>query len=43
MKFFIIIKRDLKAIKSIDEEKHQLKIADVFDTRQNPDKIERKK
>lgn len=43
IEYFYIIVSNYKIIYSIDDEKHQIKIADVFDTRQNPDKIERKK
>jgi toxin ParE1/3/4 len=43
IEYFYIIASNYKIIYSIDDNKHQLKIADVFDARQNPDKIERKK
>ncbi|HMV14962.1 MAG TPA: hypothetical protein PKK18_09665 [Chitinophagales bacterium] len=38
-----IVETDYKIIYSIDEATHLIKIADVFDTRQNPIKIEREK
>ena len=43
LEYYYIVESNYKIIYSIDDEKHQLKIADVFDTRQNPSTIERKK
>lgn len=43
IEYYYIVESHYKIIYSIDDEKHQLKIADVFDTRQNPSKIDRKK
>jgi len=37
---FLIFK-NYKIIYSVDQEKGFIKVADVFDTRKNPDKIER--
>ena len=38
-----LIYKNYKIIYSIDEKKHFIQIADVFDTRQNPQKIKRTK
>ena len=38
-----IVESNYKIIYSIDDELELIKIADVFDTRQNPEKIEREK
>ena len=38
-----IVESNYKIIYSVDDETRQIKIADVFDTRQNPKKIEREK
>ena len=38
-----LICKNYKIIYSVDEKKHFIQIADVFDTRQNPQKIKRTK
>ena len=38
-----LIYKNYKIIYSVDEKKHSIQIADVFDTRQNPEKIKRTK
>ena len=38
-----LICKNYKIIYSVDEKKHFIQIADVFDTRQNPEKIKRTK
>lgn len=42
-KYRYLVSTNYKIIYSIDEEKGYVKIADIFDTRQNPKKIKRKK
>lgn len=41
--YHYIVESNYKIIYSIDDEKNQVRIVDVFDTRQNPTKIEREK
>lgn len=41
--YHYIVESNYKIIYSIDEENHLIKIADIFDTRQHPDKIHREK
>jgi len=41
IKYRYIIHKNYKLIYSIDEQTHVIKIVDVFDTRQNPEKMER--
>lgn len=41
--YHYIVKANYKIIYSVDEKNHQIKISDIFDTRQNPVKIEREK
>jgi toxin ParE1/3/4 len=43
VEYHYIVESNYKIIYSIDEENHYIKIADVFDTRQNPEKIDREK
>ncbi|AZA59183.1 type II toxin-antitoxin system RelE/ParE family toxin [Chryseobacterium shandongense] len=43
IQYHYIVESNYKIIYSVDEENHLIKIADVFDTRQNPDKIHREK
>ncbi|MFL9834166.1 type II toxin-antitoxin system RelE/ParE family toxin [Chryseobacterium terrae] len=43
IEYHYIIESNYKIIYSIDDENRYIKIADVFDTRQNPEKIEREK
>ncbi len=43
IQYHYIVESNYKIIYSIDEENYYIKIADVFDTRQNPDKIYREK
>lgn len=43
VKYHYLVESNYKIIYSIDEAKCQIKIADVFDTRQNPEKIKREK
>ncbi|WP_294284749.1 type II toxin-antitoxin system RelE/ParE family toxin [uncultured Chryseobacterium sp.] len=43
IEYYYIVESNYKIVYSIDEENHYIKIADVFDTRQNPEKINRKK
>lgn len=38
-----ILHKSFKIIYSIDTSEYQIRIADVFDTRQNPEKLKRKK
>jgi len=38
-----LVSSNYKIIYSVDEELKQIKIADVFDTRQNPEKMKRNK
>lgn len=42
-KYRYLVSTNYKIIYSIDEENGYVKIADIFDTRQNPKKIKRKK
>ncbi|WP_114752444.1 type II toxin-antitoxin system RelE/ParE family toxin [Pleomorphovibrio marinus] len=41
IKYRYLICNNYKIIYSVDEEKNAIRISDVFDTRQNPSKIER--
>ena len=41
--FRYLVYKSYKIIYSVDEQKHFIKIADVFDARQNPQKIKRTK
>lgn len=41
--YYYIVESNYKIIYSIDDENYQIKISDVFDTRQNPSRINRKK
>lgn len=41
--YHYIVESNYKIIYSVDEENQLIKIADVFDTRQNPKKIDREK
>ncbi|WP_288462381.1 hypothetical protein [uncultured Chryseobacterium sp.] len=41
--YHYIVESNYKIIYSVDEENQLIKIADVFDTRQNPKKIAREK
>jgi len=43
IKYHYLVESNYKIIYSIDEENCHIKIADVFDTRQNPEKIKREK
>lgn len=43
VEYHYIVESNYKIIYSIDEENHYIKIADVFDTRQHPEKIDREK
>lgn len=43
IQYHYIVESNYKIIYSVDEENHLIKIADVFDTRQNPKKIDREK
>lgn len=43
VEYHYIVESNYKIIYSIDEENHYIKIADVFDTRQNPENIDREK
>lgn len=43
IEYHYLVESNYKIIYSIDEKNKLVKIADVFDTRQNPDKIDRKK
>jgi plasmid stabilization system protein ParE len=43
IEYHYLVKSNYKIIYSIDDENKSVKIADVFDTRQNPDKMEREK
>lgn len=43
IKYHYILALNYKIIYSVDEAKKRIKIADVFDTRQDPKKIEREK
>lgn len=43
IEYHYIVESNYKIIYSIDDENKLIKVTDVFDTRQNPDKIERKK
>lgn len=43
IQYHYIVESNYKIIYSIDEGNKYIKIADVFDTRQNPEKIEREK
>lgn len=43
IEYHYIIKANYKIIYAVDEQNYQIKISDVFDTRQNPVKIEREK
>ncbi|MBX2959392.1 MAG: type II toxin-antitoxin system RelE/ParE family toxin [Flavobacteriales bacterium] len=43
IKYRYLISTNYKIIYSIDEEKGYVKIVDIFDSRQNPKKIKRKK
>lgn len=43
IEYHYIVESNYKIIYSIDNKNKMIKIADVFDTRQNPDKIERDK
>ncbi|MBW7675461.1 type II toxin-antitoxin system RelE/ParE family toxin [Chryseobacterium chendengshani] len=41
--YYYIVESNYKIIYSIDDKYFQIKIVDVFDTRQNPEKINREK
>lgn len=43
IEYHYIVESNYKIIYSIDDEKKFVNISDVFDTRQNPDKMEREK
>ncbi|WP_294299539.1 type II toxin-antitoxin system RelE/ParE family toxin [uncultured Chryseobacterium sp.] len=43
IEYYYIVESNYKIVYSIDDENGYIKIADVFDTRQNPEKINRKK
>jgi len=43
IEYYYIVESNYKIIYSIDDGDFLIKIVDVFDTRQNPDKIERMK
>lgn len=43
LEYRYIVESNYKIIYTIDEEKKFIKILDIFDTRQNPEKINRKK
>jgi len=43
VEYHYIVESNYKIIYSIDEENGYIRIADVFDTRQNPEKIDREK
>jgi len=43
IKYHYLVESNYKIIYSVDEENQLIKIADVFDTRQNPKKIDREK
>lgn len=43
IQYHYIVESNYKIIYSVDDENYLIKIADVFDTRQNPEKIHREK
>jgi plasmid stabilization system protein ParE len=43
IQYHYIVESNYKIIYSVDDENYLIKIADIFDTRQNPEKIHREK